>query len=136
MTTLMVDPKDHRTVWAGVEADGVYRSLDGGDSWTHVQGGVHPDIPGMAISPGEPGRMLASAPCESYATTDVGESWESVVTTDKFVLPHSRGIAFKPDYSNVISSAVGDTAIGSTGDRGGSTLPRWRRDLGDPASAR
>ena len=112
---LMVDPKDHRTVWAGVEADGVYRSLDGGDTWTHVQRGMLPDIHGMAISPGEPARMLANTPREIYATTDTSESWASVVTTDKFVLPYSRGIAFKPDDSNVNLSAVGDTAIGSTG---------------------
>jgi photosystem II stability/assembly factor-like uncharacterized protein len=112
---LMVDPEDHRTVWAGVEVDGVYRSLDGGDTWTHVQGGVHPDIHGMAISPGAPHRVLASTPREIYATTDMGESWQSVVTTDQFVLPYSRGVAFKTDDPNVIFSAVGDTAIGSIG---------------------
>ena len=115
VTMLMVDAQDHRTVWAGVEVDGVYRSLDGGDTWTHVQGGVHPDIHGMAISPGEPRRVLASTPREIYATTDMGESWESVVTTDRFVLPYSRGVAFKSDDPNVIFSAVGDTAIGSIG---------------------
>ena len=115
VTMLMVDPQDHRTVWAGVEVDGVYRSLDGGDTWTHVEGGVHPDIHGMAISPGDPRRVLASTPREIYATTDVGESWQSVVTTDKFALPYSRGIAFKPDDPDVIFAAAGDTAIGSTG---------------------
>ena len=115
VTMLMVDPQDHRTVWAGVEVDGVYRSLDGGDSWTHVQGGVHPDIHGMAISPGEPRTVLASTPREIYATTDMGESWQSVVTTDKFVLPYSRGIAFRPGDPSVLFAAVGDTAIGSTG---------------------
>ena len=115
VTMLMVDPQDHRTVWAGVEVDGVYRSLDGGDSWTHVQGGVHPDIHGMAISPGEPRTVLASTPREIYATTDMGESWTSVVTTDKFVLPYSRGIAFRPGDPSVLFAAVGDTAIGSTG---------------------
>ena len=31
------------------------------------------------------------------------------------MLPYSRGVAFKPDDPNVIYSAVGDTAIGSTG---------------------
>ena len=103
VTMLLVDPKDHRTVWAGVEVDGVYRSLDGGDTWTHVEGGVHPDIHGMAISPGEPNRVLASTPREIYATTDMGESWQSVVTTDRFVLPYSRGIAVKTDDPNVLS---------------------------------
>ena len=115
VTMLMVDPQDSRTVWAGVEVDGVYRSLDGGDSWTHVEGGVHPDIHGMALTPGASNKVLASTPREIYATTDMGESWQSVVTTDKFVLPYSRGIAFKPDDPKVLFAAVGDTAIGSIG---------------------
>jgi len=115
VTMLMVDPQDHRTVWAGVEVDGVYRSLDGGDTWTHVDGGVHPDIHGMAISLGEPKKVLASTPREIFATSDMGESWQSVVTTDRFPLPYSRGIAIKPDDPSVIFSAIGDRAIGSTG---------------------
>ena len=115
VTKLMVDPQDHRIVWAGVEVDGVYRSLDGGDTWTHIEGGVNPDIHGMAISPGDPNKVLASTPREIFATTDMGESWQSVVTTDRFPLPYSRGIAVKPDDPNVIFAAIGDTAIGSTG---------------------
>jgi len=115
VTMLMVDPQDHRSVWAGVEVDGVYRSLDGGDTWTHIDGGVHPDIHGMAISLGEPKKVLASTPREIFATTDSGESWQSVVTTDRFPLPYSRGIAVKPDDPNVLFAALGDTAIGSTG---------------------
>ena len=115
VTMLMVDPQDHRSVWAGVEVDGVYRSLDGGDTWTHIDGGVHPDIHGMAISLGEPKKVLASTPREIFATIDSGESWQSVVTTDRFPLPYSRGIAVKPDDPNVLFAALGDTAIGSTG---------------------
>jgi photosystem II stability/assembly factor-like uncharacterized protein len=115
VTRLMVDPQDHRTVWAGVEVDGVYRSLDGGDTWTHVEGGVHPDIHGMAICLGEPKKVLASTPREIFCTTDMGESWQSVVKTDRFPLPYSRGIAVKPDDPNVIFAAIGDSAIGSTG---------------------
>ena len=91
VTMLMVDPQDHRSVWAGVEVDGVYRSLDGGDTWTHIDGGVHPDIHGMAISLGEPKKVLASTPREIFATIDSGESWQSVVTTDRFPLPYSVG---------------------------------------------
>ena len=115
VTKLIVDPQDHRVVWAGVEVDGGYRSLDGGDTWTHIEGGVNPDIHGMAISLGDPKKVLASTPREIYATTDMGESWQSVVKTERFPLPYSRGIAIKPDDPNVIYSAIGDSAFGSTG---------------------
>ena len=38
-----------------------------------------------------------------------------MVTTDRFPIPYSRGIAVKPDDPKVIFAAIGDTAIGSTG---------------------
>jgi photosystem II stability/assembly factor-like uncharacterized protein len=76
---------------------------------------VDPDIHGMAISLGEPKKVLASTPREIFATTDMGESWQSVVTTDRFSLRYSRGIAIKPDDPAVILAATGDTAIGSIG---------------------
>jgi hypothetical protein len=40
VTSVIVDPDDHRAVWAGVEIDGVFRSLDGGDTWTHLETGL------------------------------------------------------------------------------------------------
>ena len=39
-TCMMVDPRDNHTIWAGMEVDGVYKSLDGGDTW------VPPSRPG------------------------------------------------------------------------------------------
>ena len=53
---MIVDPRDHRTIWAGIEVDGVYKSLDGGDSWVHLPDlgpdPFHGDVHGMAIKPG------------------------------------------------------------------------------------
>ena len=31
-TNMIVDPRDNRTIWAGIEVDGVYKSLDGGNT--------------------------------------------------------------------------------------------------------
>ena len=53
---LRVDPQAHRSVWAGVAVDGVSRSLDGGDTWTHMAGGVPPDMHGMASAWARPSR--------------------------------------------------------------------------------
>jgi hypothetical protein len=36
VTSVIVDPDDHRMVWAGVEIDGVFRSLDGGNTWRRL----------------------------------------------------------------------------------------------------
>ena len=127
VTMLMVDPQDSRTVWAGVEVDGVYRSLDGGDTWTHVQGGVHPDIHGMAISPEVTNKVLASTPREIYATTDMGESWQSVVTTDKFG-PTAEESPSSPTTQACCLPQLATPHIGPT-------LHGRRRELGDAAPA-
>ncbi|MGH8056150.1 MAG: WD40/YVTN/BNR-like repeat-containing protein, partial [Candidatus Entotheonellia bacterium] len=53
VTAIAIDPVDHRRVWAGIEVDGVRRSLDGGDTWETITSGVSdPDIHNVAISAG------------------------------------------------------------------------------------
>ena len=51
VTALVVDPSNPKTIWAGVEVDGVRRSLDGGDTWTRITEGVpDPDIHDVTIN--------------------------------------------------------------------------------------
>ncbi len=74
VTGLVVDPEDHRRVWAGVEIDGVYRSLDGGDTWTH-QKAHHASQRGGPVSRSlrldrKPGsKAESSTPSRSAGTT-------------------------------------------------------------------
>ena len=85
VTATVVDPDDARIVWAGVEIDGVHRSLDGGDTWERVAGGItDPDIHGMVIAPGKPTRVLTSTPREIFVSTDVGESWQRLHIAQHF----------------------------------------------------
>src|SRR2546425_3590119 len=60
VTALAVDPEDHRTVWAGIEVDGVRRSLDGGEAWTTMAGGA--GGPGILRRPGTGGRPHRGPP--------------------------------------------------------------------------
>ncbi len=66
VTALTVDPTDHRIIWAGVEVDGVRRSLDGGETWTRISGGLSdPDIHDVAVRPaGADKTVLTSTPVE------------------------------------------------------------------------
>jgi photosystem II stability/assembly factor-like uncharacterized protein len=58
LTTLCACPTDSQTVWAGVEIDCVYRSRDGGQTWTAVGKGLtSQDIHALAFVPGS-GRLL------------------------------------------------------------------------------
>src|SRR5271167_4999083 len=116
VTALTVDPADHRTVWAGVEVDGVRRSRDGGESWTRIAGGLNdPDIHDTAVSANGKKTVLTSTPREIFASTDGGESWHGLGVGEHFHLPYCRSLALKADDPKVLFVATGDGALGSTG---------------------
>jgi photosystem II stability/assembly factor-like uncharacterized protein len=116
VTALAVDPEDHRTVWAGIEVDGVRRSLDGGETWTTMAGGlVDPDIHGIALSGGQPKRVLATTPREVFASTNAGESWQRLEVMKQFPHAYTRAIAVKEDDAQVIFVGHGNTASPTIG---------------------
>ncbi len=117
VTALVVDPSDSNIVWAGVEVDGVRRSLDGGDTWSRIDGGLSdPDIHGMAVSLAGPKTILTATPWEIFASTDTGESWQGLGVGEHFEFPYCRDIAIKKNDLNVIFVAAGDGPLGSTGN--------------------
>lgn len=113
VTALVVDSADHHIVWAGIEVDGVRRSLDGGETWTHIAGGLNdPDIHDIALSPHG---VLVSTPREIFISTDTGDSWQGLGVAPHFDYPYCRGLALKADDPDVMFVATGDAATGSTG---------------------
>jgi photosystem II stability/assembly factor-like uncharacterized protein len=121
-TNIIVDPRDHRTIWAGIEVDGVYKSLDGGDSWVHLPelgpDPFHGDVHGMAIRPGAQTSVYVTSPFGIATSTDEGESWEY----HEFPKFHEgdnrsycRGMIIKADNPDVMFVGNGDTIPGLTG---------------------
>jgi photosystem II stability/assembly factor-like uncharacterized protein len=117
VTALTVDPGDPSIVWAGVEVDGVRRSLDGGETSSRVAGGLDdPDIHDVAVRTADDGAtVLTSTPREIFASTDNGETWQRLGVGGHFGLRYCRGLALKADDANTLFVATGDTAVGSTG---------------------
>ncbi len=121
-TNVIVDPRDHRTVWAGVEVDGVYKSLDGGDNWIQLPDlgpdPFHGDIHGMAISPGSTTSVYCTTPFGISTSTDEGESWE-LHEFPKFhdgdARSYCRGMIVKPDDPDTLFVGNGDFIPGVTG---------------------
>lgn len=114
VTALAVDPTNHNVIWAGIEVDGVRRSLDGGETWTHIAGELDdPDIHDIAIAPS--GKVIVSTPREIFVSTDTGEHWQRLGVREQFAFPYCRGLALKPDNADIMFVATGDGAIGSTG---------------------
>ena len=121
-TNVIVDPRDPRTVWAGIEVDGVYKSLDGGDSWLQLpELGPDPfqgDIHGMVVSPGPTTSVYATSPLGIATSTDEGESWdyhEFPRFHENDGRSYCRGVALKADDPNVMFVGNGDSIPGVTG---------------------
>ena len=77
--SMVVDPSDHRTVWAGIQVDGVHRSLDGGDTWTNLSARLpEPDIHWMAAGARPQRLVIAGAGRAIFQTSDLGETWDTI----------------------------------------------------------
>src|SRR5262249_46079563 len=116
VTRVLVDPDHPRTLWAGVEIDGVFRSDDGGDSWRRVVQGLHdPDVHDMAIAPSPQPRVFTSRNGELFWSDDRGETWTPIGVRAKWPLPYARGVVVKTDDPRVVFAGCGETTTGETG---------------------
>ncbi len=122
VTNILFDPRDPRTLWVGVEIDGVFCSRDEGESWTHLpplgSNPINQDVHGLALSPGQPPKLLATTPDGIWISTDEGESWTLYAFPrfhEKDRISYCRGLALKADDPEVIFVANGDMIPGSTG---------------------
>lgn len=114
---LSVDPSDHRIVWAGVEVGGASRSLDGGDTWERISGGLMDelDVHDITPVPGRAGSAIVTLPSELCVTSDAGKSWQGLGVGAQFPLPYCRSVVFKEDDRQVMLAAIGDSALGEHG---------------------
>lgn len=74
--TLSVDPKDSRTIYAGVEVGGVIRSRDGGESWEELNQGLDIDVHNIALHAQRPGLIYATTGGGFYRSEDGAASWQ------------------------------------------------------------
>lgn len=118
VVSVKVDPLDGRQVWAGIEVGGAYRSLDGGATWTRAEGGIrsddflHRDVHDLQIVPhtqvrakagkaalasGHGTSVVVISKGEVFASSDLGETFHSIVKSDAFGQDYCRLLTFKQD---------------------------------------
>ena len=124
-TNLVVDPRDHRTVWAGVEVDGLYRSEDGGESWAHLDDigptPVHGDIHGLVVRRGSDGDAVhATTPFGLATSKDDGATWDwhefgGFERGSGMPYAYCRGVFVKPGDPDTMLVGVGDYIPGRIG---------------------
>ncbi len=115
VTSFCAHPNDPRTVWAGVEIDGVFRSRDAGRSWEAVGKGLSSqDIHALAFVP-DGGRLLASTNNDVNVSLDEGETWQPLRLHQALPLPYFRGLAQRCDNPKALFLGNGDAPPGTTG---------------------
>lgn len=72
-----VDPRDPRTLWAAIAGQGLYRSSDGGRSFSIVSREVGPGVMALGVTPD--GRILAGDMQQGVmVSANDGKSWKRV----------------------------------------------------------
>jgi len=113
--SLGIHPSNTDILYAGTYYDGIYRSTDGGASWSHVSGGAW-FFSSIATTPANPDIAYAGADTVIYKTTDAGNSWYTTGSgygggrrLFRTILAHplNDSIVYTTDYSGFFISDNG-----------------------------
>ena len=119
-TGIVIDPIDNKKIWAGAEVDGIFKSVDGGDSWNHFEDiGTGKSIYESDVhSVARNGNVTyAGTPFGLARTENEGETWDwhyfpSYLEEEN---AYCRAVVIKPDDLNVMYVATGDGIPGVIG---------------------
>src|ERR671934_609084 len=152
--SVQLDPTSSERMYVGISAAGVFRSEDGGESWTPANQGTaaeflpdpYPDVGQcvhkVLLHPERPERLWQQNHCGVYRSDDRGETWERL---DGNGLPSDFGFPIalhprRPDTAFVVpeegaeSRVTCDGRLGIYRTRNGGTTWEERIDgLPDPA---
>jgi hypothetical protein len=80
--TLAIDPLTPTTLYAGSPGTGVFKSTNGGQSWSAINTGLGLlDVRALAIDPLTPTTLYASSPSKGvFKSTNGGQSWSAINT--------------------------------------------------------
>src|SRR5438874_1449603 len=123
---VQIDPKNTQVIWVGTGeswtrnsvsiGDGIYKSIDGGESWTNMGLQKSERITQIAIDPRNPDTVYACAPGRLwsdspdrglYKTTDGGKTWDLILTGPNLSTGCST-VAMDPRNPDVLFAALWD----------------------------
>lgn len=121
-----IDPSNHKNVWVGTGeswtrnsvsiGNGIYRSTDGGESWSHMGLEESERITSILVDPKNsntvyacaPGKLWSDSPDRGlYKTTDGGKTWTLVLKGTNLSTGCSS-VTMDPQNSNVLFAGLWD----------------------------
>lgn len=104
---LEVDPRFSDVWYAGMEAEnarisGVYRTKDGGETWTQLPGLQGKAVWSLAIWPAGPDIVAAGTSEGVFLSRDAGESWTAISPANDPELRPVVSLAFHPANSEIL----------------------------------
>jgi photosystem II stability/assembly factor-like uncharacterized protein len=123
---ITIDPTNHDTIWVGTGepwtrnsvsiGNGVYKSVDGGETWTHLGLDNSERISSILVDPRDGNTVYACAPGKLwsdsadrglYKTTDGGKSW-NLVLKGRNLSTGCSSISLDPKDANVLFAGMWD----------------------------
>ncbi len=126
------------TMISGAREGGVYKTTDGGDTWTKLGGGLPQGMTGkigVAVSPADPQRVwaiveAASADVGLYRSDDAGDTWDRINTRQSILARPWYFYYVWPHPTHRDSVWVGNSGLFRSGD-GGKTFASVRMPHSD-----
>ena len=138
---IALDPKNPKNVWIGTGeswtrnsasiGDGIYKSTDGGETWTHVGLDKSERIARVVVSPKSsdavyaavPGALWSDSPDRGlYRTTDGGKTWKQILKGANLSTGCSW-VALDPSNPDVLFACMWDFRRTGWGYRSGGSGP-------------
>jgi len=114
------DPTDRQKLFAGT-SNGLYKSYDGGQSWSRSFAGLtagERTALRIAIRPGTPALAVLGTPNGAYTSTDGGDNWSKLTTVGGAI----NDVAFDPKDPSFLYMATNGGVLRSS-DGGKNFLP-------------
>jgi photosystem II stability/assembly factor-like uncharacterized protein len=87
VTGIAVDKNDPDVIYVGMQNAGVYKSIDGGLSWSpQHQGMANTHVGSLTIDPQDPKILYAGTRGGIFKTQDGGENWERIGEGDRLLM--------------------------------------------------
>jgi photosystem II stability/assembly factor-like uncharacterized protein len=129
ITAIVVDFKDPDIIYIGMQTAGIFKSIDGGDSWAPAQEGMsNAQIMALVINPQDSNTLLAATQGGVFVTNNEGKSWtQASDRIGKFLLidPKNGSHLYLGDGTSVFESNDMGSSWTQTSDRSQNCPSSW-----------